>query len=363
MSSSYSDAPAIPVYLAGHRSVGNGTTTPLGGGETFTGIEERTRHPDILVTLKSDVAGTLYIDVGIVPGTYDTVLSFDVAAGAGEFHTAVKAARYCRVRYVNGSAAQSYFRMQTEFGHFRQANSPLGTPIQQDADAATVRAITEEVAIAEGLFGGYSIVNKFGTNSDIDTGSTPEDIWEGGGAYTGWATAGEPLRAVSTSTNDANGGSGAEKVRVQAMTTDYEWVSVTFTLNGTTPVAPDAPYASTSFIRCHTGTVTQSASGANTAQNAGDITIYQATTTANIFLKMLAGRNQSNAAVYTIPAGYTAYMRSLHSAIRGGATASVDGAIWTRVFGGTWRTRRPWQIASIEKSGPGRMSAETCPSM
>lgn len=72
--------------------------------------------------------------------------------------------------------------------------------------------------VARGVVPGYRIITKFGRNEDIDTGSAPEDIWQGGGDYTGMdATAGENISVASANANDvgttrstgtATGGSG-----------------------------------------------------------------------------------------------------------------------------------------------------------
>lgn len=328
-------------------STGNNSTTPLNDGQTFTGTAELNNFHCLLVTLKTDADGVLYIDFSPDGTNWDSTLTTYVDAGAHEIHRAVKAARYVRVRLTNNSGGnQSYLRLYTYFGNFSALNSPLNSEIREDADASIVRTIDPEIDMASGRFQGFSIVNKFGTNSDIDTASVPEDIWENGGVYTGFPATGEPLRAVSTSTDDDVGGTGAEIITAQAMTEDWEWVEITFTLNGTGAVAPDAPYASTNFIRCHTATVTQSANGANTGVNAGTITVYQSVTTTNIFLSMRPGRNQTNCSAYTIPAGYTGYMRFVHCSIRGTAqltqSQGVEGRIWTRAFGHPFRSRRPF---------------------
>lgn len=321
-------------------SVGNSTSAALASGATFTGTAEFNFYPDVLLTCKTDANGTLYLELSIDGGTnWDTSIPYVVSAGVGEFHTVVKGQRTCRVRFVNGSTAQTYLRLQTQYGTFRQPNSGLSTPIQQDADATTVRAITEEVAIAGDLFTGYSIVNKFGTNGDIDTGSVPEDIWEGGGTYTGFPDSTlETISVSSSSANDASAGTGARTVRVTGLDSNYDVISETVTLNGTTPVA-----TTQQFRRAHTATVQTAGSG---GVNAGTLTFNHTTTTANVFLSMVAGRNQTNAAVYTVPAGHTAYMRYLHAAIRSGGTAALDGFIWTRSFGGVFRSRRPYTIGS-----------------
>lgn len=51
---------------------------------------------------------------------------------------------------------------------------------------------------------GVNSYNKFGSNNDIDSFSTPEDLWGGRGVYTGFdATAGEAIEVVSNSFQDA----------------------------------------------------------------------------------------------------------------------------------------------------------------
>jgi len=322
----------------GAKSEANSSLTPLAGGATFTGVGELNHASDVLLSCKTDADGTLYAEFSVDGGSnYDTSIPYAVTASVGEFHIIIKGRRTFRVRYVNGSAAQSYFRLHAEYDAFRQPNSGLSTPIQQDADAATVRSISDEIAIASGLFTGYSVVNKFGTNSDIDTASVPEDIWEGGGVYTGFPDSTlEAVEVVSDSANDASAGTGARTIRITGLDANYVAQSETITLNGVTPVDSIGTYR-----RVNTATIVTAGSG---GVNAGVITIRHTTTTSNVFLAMVAGRNQTNSAGYTVPAGHTAHMRKIHGAIRGGTSATLDGNIWTRPFGGVFRSRRPFTI-------------------
>ena len=44
--------------------------------------------------------------------------------------------------------------------------------------------------VSRGAVNGWSTRRKFGRNADVDAGSTPEDVWNGGGVYTGFPTSG-----------------------------------------------------------------------------------------------------------------------------------------------------------------------------
>lgn len=320
-------------------SVTNSSTVALSGGATFTGVAETNGLADMLVACLTDRDGTLYVDLGPGGTNWDSTFTFQVTGGVNEIHRIVKGPRFVRVRYTNGSVAQSYMRLTSYYGSFPVLNSPLKNPVAQDADATTVRAVTEETGIAGGLFTGYSIVNKFGTNSDIDTGTVPEDIWEVGGTYTGFPDGSpETIQVFSDSANDAAAGTGARTVTLIGLNGDWSVLSETVTLNGVTPVATVGQ-----FRRVHTAQVVTAGSG---GVNAGTITFRHSTTTANVFLSIVPGRNQSNCSAYTVPAGFTAYMRRMQGNIRGNTTAAVDGYIWTRSFGGVFRSRRPFTMTN-----------------
>lgn len=319
------------------KSTVNSSIVPLAANATFTGVAELNAIRDVMVSARSDAGGILYVDFSTDGGvTYDSTITYVVTANTNEIHTIVKGYRTFRVRLVNGSTNQTFLRLHVEFGEYRQITSSLSSQIQQDADAITVRAITEETAIAVGLYAGYSIVNKLGRNSDIDTATVPEDIWTGGGTYTGFPDSTlETISLLSDSASDTSAGTGARTVNIIGLDTDYNEQSEVITLNGTTPVASVNTYR-----RMHTMSVRSAGSG---GVNAGAITARHTTTTSNIFNIIQPGFNQSFGSGYTVPAGYAALLRRMKVNIRLVVTAvAVEGVIWTRSFGSVFRARRPF---------------------
>ena len=173
-------------------------------------------------------------------------------------------------------------------------------------------------------------MNKFGRNPDIGTGTVPEDIWNGGGVYTGFPTgAPEEFEVFSSSASDT----GVLTFTYLASSTSTAYATATVTLNGTTPVATGI-----TGYRMHTA---RYSSGSATGFNVGTITLRHRTTTANVFCVMPIGRSQTYVSAYTVPAGSTAYVRRLFLRATGTTTITVQGALWVRALGESPRLRRP----------------------
>jgi len=90
--------------------------------------------------------------------------------------------------------------------------------------------------ISMGKYNSYRVVDKFGENPDIDTGSTPEDIWELGGEYTYDTDGTAPI--VSLISDDA---ADTQDVMITGLDINGDEVDQTITLTGTTRVALTTP--------------------------------------------------------------------------------------------------------------------------
>lgn len=322
-------------------SASNSSTTNLAAGNsyTFTGTGEITDHPDVMVNLYADQIATISIQFSIDGTNWDSSISKTTIAGQNKFTTAVKGYRYVRIVVTTASLTTTVFRLQTQFGLFRQGNLPLSAVVGQDADALLTRSVDTEIDIANGKYAGYDIVLKLGRNQDIDSGSVPEDIWCGGGTYTGFPT-GAPENLIFVSTNA--GDTGVVTFSYLPTSTSTAYVSGTVTLNGVTPVN-----SGVSAYRVHTANY---ASGSSTAFNLGLISCYHQTTTSNIFFIMQIGRSQTNACVYTVPFGQTAYLKRIFCQVVGSTSGQVSGDVWIRTNGGSPRLRRPFLATAVSSS-------------
>ena len=199
------------------------------------------------------------------------------------------------------------------------------------ADIIESRSALGGLAVSAGRRSGHIVVDKFGNNPDVDAA---EDIWNGGGVYAGFPT-GSPEEFQVFSSNA--GDTGQLTFTYLASNTSTEYQTATVTLQGTTPVNTGV-----TGYRMHTA---QYASGSATTFNLGEITIRHRTTTANIFCKMPIGRSQTNVGVYTVPAGYTAYIRRIFCRVIGAINGTVDGSMWIRTLNGSPRLRKPFSAA------------------
>lgn len=324
---------------SGALSTANSTSTPLNNAQTFTGTGELSwYYPSVTLTVATDQSGILYGEFSTDGTNWDTSTSWNITGGISETHRVTTTGVYYRTRFLNNSGVnQTFLRISTIYG----AQVPIGVQTNAvsrlDADSTIVRNIGEETILSQNLVQGLSVVSKFGRNSDIDTGTVPEDIWDGGGTYTGFPTgAPEQLQVFSSSASDT----GVLTITYLASNTATAWQMANVTLNGVTPV-------NTGIVAYRVHTAMYS-SGAPTTFNVGTITIRHATTTANVFSVMPAGMSQTYVAAYTVPAGSTAYIRRLFCrVIPGAAAGSAQGGLWIRPLGGSPRIRRPFGASDL----------------
>ncbi len=181
--------------------------------------------------------------------------------------------------------------------------NPNGDFINARTNAAGALSASDFLlGVAGGDFPGYSIVNIYGANEDIDTGSG-EDVWDAGGFYTGQPThsaGAEAIEVLSSSANDTSAGTGARTVRVYGLDANFDIQTQDVTLNGVTPVDTAG-----TFKRCfRIEVLTAGALGAN----AGTITARHTTTVANVFATIPIGDNISHVGAYTVPNNTTLYL-------------------------------------------------------
>jgi len=158
-----------------------------------------------------------------------------------------------------------------------------------------------ELQVARGQISWHYPQFKFGFNPDVD--NALETVWAEGGLY-GYLSAASVLKVSSSSTDDAAAGTGARTVQLYGLDADYNEINEIVTLNGQTSVN-----SVNSFLRINRMVIRSAGSG---EINAGVIYAGTGTVTsgvpANKYATIAIGDGQTLMALWTVPAGYTAYL-------------------------------------------------------
>ena len=190
------------------------------------------------------------------------------------------------------------------------------------------------------LGSGETFIHKYGRNPDIDTADGFEDIWGGGGHYTGQdATAAETVEVFSSDVaDDDTTGTGAWTVRVWGL--DASWASQTedVILDGTTAVD-----TANTYIRMDRMQVLTAGTG---AINAGTLTARQKTTTANVFIQLPIGYGQTMIACWSTPADTSSRMHFWGAGISNKTNGSCNVRLMMRSFGGVWTVKEEWGVVA-----------------
>lgn len=178
--------------------------------------------------------------------------------------------------------------------------------------------------VSRGLIDGHKRVFKFGYNGEIQ--NIEETIWDVGGLYT------YPSSAVTMTATSSSGAtdSGIE-VTIQGVDTNYAELSETVTLD-----AAGTATTTGSFLRVYRAFVSGSTA------SAGNITIANGGTT---YAYLSVADQQTLMALWTVPAGYTAYLFQLDTTaftIQNNKVATIR--MLTRQHNGVFRTQNKFDL-------------------
>lgn len=301
---------------------GNSSTTPLTGGATFTGTAvDVSQYARISVFVDTDAAGTLKMQFSSDGTNWDRTKPVDIdpaTLGDGSTHTLAVATQYFRVLLENGASAQTHLRLETMYHNVSDGvlMSSVDQRVSRVNDVQLVRTTNNfQFDMARNLYRDRYVVHKFGSNPAVPSGE--RDIWLWGATSAGninypWPTAAETVRIrAGGNAADTAAGAGARSVTIEGLDENWALASETVATAG----ASASSATTTTFIRVYRAYVAES--GTYGAANTGAI-IIENTSSTNVLAAIQAARGQTQISHYTVPDGYTAYLRA--------AEVSVDGA-------------------------------------
>jgi len=178
--------------------------------------------------------------------------------------------------------------------------------------------------VSRGLIAGHKRVFKFGYNGDID--DSEETIWDVGGLYA------YPASAVTMTATSSSGATDEDvEVTIQGVDASYNELSETVTLD-----ASGTATTTGSFLRVYRAFV---ASG---TASAGNITIANGGTT---YAYVSSSDQQTLMALWTVPAGYTAYLFQIDTTaftVQNNKVATIR--MITRELNGVFRTQQKFDL-------------------
>ena len=167
--------------------------------------------------------------------------------------------------------------------------------------------------ILKGQVPGHTLVHVHGHNAAV--GTSFEDVWADSSVMI-YLTSAETMNIASTSTNDSSAGTGARTITIEGLDANFNAISETITMNGTTDVV-----TTLSYIRVlHLGVLTVG----STLENQGDITATGTTTSTTPQDIMETNLNHSLSGRYTSPADTNSIFSAYEIDIGVGRDVVVD---------------------------------------
>jgi hypothetical protein len=149
-----------------------------------------------------------------------------------------------------------------------------------------------DLQVARGQVDGHSTLNIYGYQPNVGTSFIP--IWENATAYT------YPVAAATMYVSGTVGDTAS--ITIVGLNGNYEIISEVVVMNGSTPVATVKQYFRINSIFVSVGSTTNPAGAVYLKNSGGTVTYAQ----------INSGIGRSQAAIYTVPAGYTYYLQRVN---------------------------------------------------
>ena len=367
--------------IKGTVSTDNSSTATLGTDGIFTGAaEDITDKAIFYVNVYSDQASAtdgLMIQQSSDGTNWDHDDVYTVPAATGKNYSINPVAKWARIIYTNGAVEQTEFRLQVVYKsvYGKPSSHRIQDSITDDDDAELMKSVLSGqiagdgftnigasdsgnlkttdaengLAIAKGEVVGTTFVHKFGNAPDFDAADGEITVWDGAEDGMAWELMGYVYSVTadidSISSSDT---SDAQEITLTGLDINYLEVTQTAILIGQTRVA-----LKTDLIRVYR------AFNSSSVNLSGHVMIYVngalsggvPTTNADIRAIIDPVNQQTEMAVYTIPAGKTGYMRDWYGATSGAnRDSNYPLKLVSRDFGGVFRVKHNSAISDAGTS-------------
>jgi len=368
---------ALYIHSVGEVDPDNSTSTPLGISGVYSGTAvEITNESVICVSVFADedsAASGLNIQQSVDGINWDHSDTFTIGGGVSENYTINPHAQWYKIDYTNGTTGQSAFRMQSilKASYVKPSAHRVGGDISNQDDAELVKAVlsgengdglfhnvkttadgnltisdnSDGLAIAKGNVTGTSFIHKFGAAPDFDTGDGFVTVWDGAEDNEPY----ESMQYVYSTTADidyltAQSSNDTQLVEVQGLTSSYDLITQTKTLTGQTPVALDTPLIRVFRVK-NIGSVDFESHVFSYVSSGTTVTNGVPQDGSKVRAVVHNGNNQTEMAVFTIPAGKTGYMRDWYASTAGAKRASSHTIrVLARPFGQVFQLKHTGNI-------------------
>lgn len=373
----------LVVIEPNHVSSINSTNDVLGIGEVFQGVAENiTNYAILFVNVYSNVASaTKGLCMEHSSDGVNWYLSECYTIEANKYKTFSHqcASKYYRIKYTNGSVAQTTFDLEVKMCTKNALDSShrIDDVISGQDDARLVKAVLTAKNLATDLFvpintsksGNLQItdaesslaiakdevlnhlpISRFSNAKDFDATDIQVTVWDGADDGAAW----ELMNYVYSTIADIDSISSSDaadtlEITIVGQTLDGTEVTQTKTLQGQTRVALDTPLRRIYLAYNNNGVnlIGHVIIYVNTP--IGGVTAGVPTDKTKIRAIIDPTNQQTLMSVYTIPKGYTGYLRRGYASTSGAnKTSNYIITFLTRKFGKVFRTQN---INSISDSG------------